>query len=499
MGRFNKSNSGVNKVKNYEGATAYKVTPEMELYSTVCTAMLQNKFYESTEDTVKRIRALIKKVKVDFAWNLAIYARKEMHMRSVPLVLAVELIKQGCGNSDKIAEVIDRADEITEILAYYKLANGNLKPIANSLKKGIAKAFRKFDEYQLAKYNRNNEIKLKDAMFLCHPKPTSEEEKELFNKLANDNLEVPYTWEVELSKAGKEDKSKKKVWEELIMSEKLGYMATMRNLRNFLEEEISDESIKKVGNYLSNEKAVKYSRQLPFRFLSAYRVLADENYGRCTYLMNKLEEAAKLSMSNIKGFDFDTKVLIACDVSGSMQQTISKRSVVQLYDIGLLLAMGLQNECENVTTGIFGNIWKVKNLPSNSILQNTMDLHRIEGEVGYATNGHKVIEWALEVEREFDKIMIFTDAQMWDTESSFSNNDPAAMQSAWSKYKKMFPNAKLYLFNLEAYGSFPLDIVSDKDVFLISGWSNKIFDVLNNLEKGESIIDKLGESIIDKL
>ncbi|MFC3160854.1 TROVE domain-containing protein [Chryseobacterium arachidis] len=46
----------------------------------------------------------------------------------------------------------------------------------------------------------------------------------------------------------------KNKWEELIFSNKLGYMATLRNLRNILEANVSPEAMNKVCNYLSDEK-----------------------------------------------------------------------------------------------------------------------------------------------------------------------------------------------------------------------------------------------------
>ena len=55
-------------------------------------------------------------------------------------------------------------------------------------------------------------ISLRDAMFLVHPKPKDDIQKEVFRKLANNELESPDTWEVQLS-AGKD---KKETWERLL-------------------------------------------------------------------------------------------------------------------------------------------------------------------------------------------------------------------------------------------------------------------------------------------
>lgn len=84
-------------------------------------------------------------------------------------------------------------------------------------------------------------------------------------------------------------------WEELIDSGKLGYMALLRNLRNILEAEVSADHILTVGKRLSSEKAVENSRQLPFRFLAAYRELSKTPSLYATMLMTALERAVQVS------------------------------------------------------------------------------------------------------------------------------------------------------------------------------------------------------------
>ena len=84
-----------------------------------------------------------------------------------------------------------------------------------------------------------------------------------------------------------------------------------------------------------------------------------------------------------------------------------------------------------------------------------------------------------------DKVMMFTDCQMWD-----SCGNKETVRKSWEKYKKIAPNAKLYLFDLAGYGSVPLDVV-EPDVFLIAGWSDRVFDILDALENGNSVIDEI--------
>ncbi|MDW3190760.1 MAG: TROVE domain-containing protein [Cytophagales bacterium] len=502
--RFNVSNKQKEKTYNYEGAVAYSKSETLELYSAVVTSSLSGDLYENAWDRLNRIIYLIDKVDPVFAAKLAIYAREEMHLRSIPLVLVAELSRIHRGDElvkKATARVIQRADEITELLAYYQLANSRsgekkLNKLSKQLQKGIASAFNKFDEYQFAKYNRKTEVTLRDALFLTHPKAASDEQQLLFNKIVNDELEVPYTWEVELSQVGQRPFTNPKnkasamtaKWEELIDSGKLGYMATLRNLRNFLEAGVQRSSIKKVAKLLGDPKQVKRSKQLPFRFLSAYRELEKLKLNHATYLMNSLEKAVMASAANIKGFGLDQRVLLAADVSGSMYSPVSYNSKVRCFDIGLVLSMLLASRSVNVVTGIFGSTWSEKNLSKKDILSNVRKLERLAGSVGYSTNGHRVIDALIATKREMDKVMFFTDLQMWD-----STYGGESLRASWTKYKRyVAPKAKLYLFDLMGHGNTPLSLKGN-DVYLIAGWSDKIFEVLDAIENGASAISCINQ------
>ena len=533
MSKFNTMIKEQTMTLNHEGAEAFRLSAEMELYTAVVTASLSDKFYETANERIKRIAELVGKCDARFVAQLAVYARREMNLRSVPLFLVVELAKHHSGDnlvSRTIEKVVLRADEIMELLHCYQWRNSQnttcteasapkkkLAKLSHQIQVGLQRAFNNFDEYQFAKYDRNNlEVKLRDALFIVHPKAKDDAQQKLFDKITSKTLETPYTWETELSALGQQefesDVDKQmaftKKWEELIDSGKLGYMAMLRNLRNFLENGISRESLTDVANRLSDEREVIRSKQFPFRFLSAYREVnrvenkktqvmfealqkaalattQDNGAEDKQLLLNALEKAVLATSNNIAGFDEHTRVLLACDVSGSMYSPISPKSSVKNYDIGLVLAMLLKNRCKNVVSGIFGDEWKLVNLPSTGILSNVEKMYEREGEVGYSTNGYKVIEYLNRENIVLDKVMMFTDCQMWDSYGNIHS-----IRKEWDKYKQIAPNAKLYLFDLSGYGTTPLNIIRD-DVTLIAGWSDRIFEMLEAIEKGSSAIEEI--------
>ena len=189
-------------------------------------------------------------------------------------------------------------------------------------------------------------------------------------------------------------------------------MAMLRNLRNFLINDVSKEVLEQVAERISDDNEVIRSKQFPFRFLSAYREIKSmekkktksheikkanlelkEHIDKKKLMLDALEKAVLATSQNIAGFDEHTRVLMACDVSRSMFCPISQKKSVKNYDIGLVLSMLLKNRCRIVLNGIFGSDWKVINLPSSNILNNVELMYERAGEVGYSTNGYKVIEY----------------------------------------------------------------------------------------------------------
>jgi len=215
MSKFNTKSTGT-KTTNLAGGEAFQESPELEFISILLTSFVQDQYYRSASDGINRVKALVKACDKEFCAKAAIYARNEFGMRSISHVVAGEIAKQVKGKEwtkrffDK---VVYRVDDITEILSYYM--GEYKKPLPNSLKKGLAKAFDKFNEYQLAKYRgEGKQLSLVDAVNLVHPSPFNGNADAL-KKLVNGELVSKDTWESELTKAGqnaesKEDKVEKK-------------------------------------------------------------------------------------------------------------------------------------------------------------------------------------------------------------------------------------------------------------------------------------------------
>jgi hypothetical protein len=315
-------------VFTHEGAPAFlHLTPLQALRRSVLSCLLwENEFYEDGQSIAARIEKLAEEVKVTELAALAIEAREKYNLRHVPLLLLCALAKRGVKSSivsETIFQTIQRADELTELCAIY-WRNGKV-PLSAQMKKGLARAFGKFNAYQLAKYNRDGQVKLRDVLRLVHAKPNAEQE-EVWKKLMNGTLESPDTWEVALSGGA----NKKETFTRLLLEKKLGYLALLRNLRNMQESGVDANLIR--GAILERRGADKV---LPFRFTAAARIVP--------MFEPELDAALLTGIMQMETLQGRTAILV--DVSGSMNERLSAKSDLTRRDAAATLASIFPGNC----------------------------------------------------------------------------------------------------------------------------------------------------------
>jgi len=301
----------------HEGGPSTKVPPLAQLRRLTMACMLwEDTFYVDGKTVADQIAEVCEKVKVQDLINLAVEVHQKGLLRHTPLFLIVKALKRKAKCIDAIDTICNRSDQMTELLTLY-WKNGRC-PIAKQLQKGLAKAFPKFDEYQLQKYNRDTPIKLRDVLFLSHAKPKDEAQKELWSRLISDTLKTPETWETKLS-AGED---KKESFEELLRKGKMGKLALVRNLRNMRAAGVPKELVR--------EHLLKKSRPiLPFQFLAAAKMVPQWE--------DIIDEGMLKTMEEHEKFEGFTIVLV--DVSGSMTNKISSKSDITHQDAAAALAI----------------------------------------------------------------------------------------------------------------------------------------------------------------
>jgi hypothetical protein len=380
-----------------EGARATRFTPEMELKRALMNCLLwEDQFYEDGVAIADRIRALVPKVAPAKVAQLAIEAREVMKLRHAPLLVIREMArseKHRALVAETLARVIQRPDEMTELLAIYwadvlgPIQQRKRQPVSAQVKKGLARALTKFDAYQLAKWDRDGAVRIRDVLFLVHAKPKDAEQAKVWKQLVDGELASPDTWEVSLS-AGK---SKRETFERLIAERKLGGLALLRNLRLMQTAQVPRETI------AGAIEAMRTDRILPYRFITAARYAPD--------FEPELEAAMLKSVKDHVRLPGRTRLLI--DVSGSMFATLSAQSEMTRAEAACGLAILAREICDEVEIFTFSN--EVVKVPPRRgfALRDAIISSQPHG-------GTYLGKAVTEIDRKGDRLIVFTDEQSHD-------------------------------------------------------------------------------------
>ena len=422
--------------RTHEGAPARQVSTELQLRRSVLACLLwESQFYEDGVEIAGRIAELVPKVAVEKVAGLAVEAREQMKLRHVPLLLVREMARHKTHRalvSETLARVIQRADELTEFVAIYW--KDGKAPLSGQVKKGLAAAFPKFDEYQLAKYDRGGPIKLPDVLFLSHAKPRDEAQAEVWKKLIAGSLTTPDTWEVALSSGA----DKREAWERLLRERKLGGLALLRNLRNVREVGVDEALV------VSAIRSMNTARVLPFRFLAAARYAPKWEEALEQAMLKCVAETEKLP----------GKTIILVDVSGSMTAPLSRRSEMQRTDAAYGLAVLLREIAEKV--GVYSFSDGLEEVPARRgfALRDAID----KSQAHSSTRLGKAVELLNHLE-DYDRLIVITDEQAHDTV-------PA-------------PRGKGYVINVASYKNG----VGYGKWTHIDGWSESVIEYIRAMEQ----------------
>jgi hypothetical protein len=467
------------KTTNLAGGEAYKESSELALVSLLLTSFVNNQFYRNAEQSLDELKALLSKVDPKFAAKAAIFARDEFGMRSITHALAGELTSHISGqdwSKDFYNKVVSRVDDMTEIMSYYVnyKTDKNKPKFPNSLKRGFAKAFDKFDGYQLAKYKgESKEFKLVDIVNLVHPVPT-EKNSEALKSLISGELKNTKTWESMLSQAGQNASNEEELgqlkadaWSELIQTRKIGYFALLRNLRNIISQ--APSVVDAACNLLIDESMIRRSKVLPFRFATAYEEIS--KLGSSTEVRKVLvaiNKALDVSIVNVPKFDGET--LVVMDVSGSMKGKPSE--IASLF--GAMIAK--VNNCDVMTFANHANYMSYN--PMDSVLTVRNGFH-------FSGGGTNFQDIFVKANKAYDRVIILSDMQGW-----IGYNTPTAQ---FTNYKKKFNCAPyVYSWDLQGYGTLQFP---ESKVFALAGFSDKVFDIMKMMEEDKRALYNRIDSI----
>ena len=501
---FNKPQQTVaaaTRTTNYEGGEAFEpADPRLALYKRTINQLLEGSFYESDDE---QLAAVVRRFDAtadedpEFVLKLAAYARQELYLRDIPQVLLVlaandERFKDDSPESlirEWAPAIIQRMDETATALAVHDQLVGGTAPWP--LRRGIEDALVAMaDAYTLGKYELSRrEVTLHDVFNRVHPEPVDDEQEALFERFMRGDLDdypdvdpvpSPNTWETVISERG----NTRDAWEMLIKDDAytLPIFASIRNLRNMIEAGVDEDTI---VAHLDLE-AVRHAPLYPFRYYQAYTALQDADVQAPT-VEQWLEDAIDVAVETVPGGFGDT--FVAVDLSGSMDHPLSANSTLRLKEIGTLFGAILADQGADV--GGFGDDFQTVPMHVDTpVLQRQDAVLAIDEDVGNSTNGWKALEYLREREEPIERVVVFTDMQIWDS-TPFTARGNQTVKAAFDAYRnEVSSDTALYLVDLASYG----DLVTPEgyeNVYNVSGWSEKVLSFIEHAENPKQVIDEI--------
>lgn len=481
MSKFNK-NISTQMVDSYEGGKVFEKNPLEEWMNALFSSYLTDKFYES-EDTqtarfIELTNQIIAKYGASFAAKAAVFARKELGMRSVSQLTAAILNEYQFENKRHFfSQIVNRPDDVAEIFAAIEAFDDKR---SHAAVRGFGDYLSSLGDYHIGKYKmKGKQYNMFDLINITHA------HSESIDKYKAGTLEAPDTWEVKISTSDDKDQE----WCYLLQEDKLGYLALIRNLNNILEAVDPtktgqfDDSI--IVDYLvpqiTNVDKIRKSLVFPYQIYNAYRNLKVRNFA----VIAALDTAFRIACDNMP--EFAGKTAIVLDVSGSMDSTISSKSVISLKEIGACYAVAIWLKNPNVDIIKFGNYAKNANLNPLDNTFSCIEKLVVNDNCGFGTNVTPVYEDFLNY-HFYDRIFLISDMQIMNHYSywyGYANSGKTCFNEYCAKYGN---NTHMYSFDLANYNT-QTDNPGNPHVHLMTSLTDKVVSMIPYVENGKKLFD----------
>lgn len=478
MAKFNEKIRTAPNATSYEGGMSYEKNPAEEWLNFLFSSYLEDSFYEKSGTQIDRFLALTTRMVADygpeFVAKAALFARKELGMRSVSQVVAAILsILKFEDKRTFFRNYCTRPDDVSEIFSILDCFNAKR---SHALVRGCGDYLSTLSPYTLGKYKlaRKN-YNMYDLINITHA------HSDAIDAYKNGTLEAPDTWEVAISTADRSTRGSE--WKRLVEEKKLGYLALIRNLRNILAVEGIDRIW--IEEYLcpaiKNTYSIQKSMVFPYQIYSAYKNMGSNNPA----VIHALEQAFMIALSNMPKLAGDTLVIL--DVSGSMNSSISAKSSMTIREVGAVYAMCILLASEKSDVIKFATNAKKFKFDLNDNL-----FHQIE-KLGAAENlGYGTELWCAYncVDRKYDRIMLISDMQIMDNGSYWYGKSAI---TSYKNYCKQYGRTPIYSFDLGNYHT-QTDNPNNPDVYLCTSLSEETLRFIALLEDGENIVDYINNN-----
>lgn len=510
---------------NLAGGKAYSLSDKQAVAQYAVTGTFNGTFYASADEHLKTIQGLLKNVDPKFIAQLAVYARTSAHMKDMPAFLLADLSTKDIALFKKTFPlVVDNSKLLRNFVQIMRSGVTGRKSLGSAPKKAIKAWFDARTDEQLFNDSVGNDPSLVDVIKMVHVKANTPSRDALFKYLMSFDVKTSeylpsVIKELEAFKLNPTELDAPKVsfqmltslplsekhWKKIAQDAK--WQMTRMNLNTFARHGVFNDSkmVDTVASRLKNEKFIKDAKVFPYQLFAAYKTADTSKVP--TKVVNALQDAIEVAVSNVPSFGGNKKVFVGVDISGSMACAITGNrgtatSTILCNQVAALFAASILKANEdNCEVFQFDTHCKpmTKLNARDSIMTN---IEKIAFNGG-GTDCSSVIRYLNDHKSKGDLVIIISDNMSWVDHAGYSRygapgQAATPMATAWHSFKTRNPGAKLVCLDLVPQTH--VQVKPSADVLYVGGFSDSVFDVIgsfveNSKNDPDFFVNKIQEAV----
>jgi len=502
---------------NAAGGVAYTSSSKEALARYAATGCLSNTYYVKAEDHLDNDIALAKECESEYIAKLAIFARKEGHMKDMPALLMAILASRGDNGRAALRSAFPVAIDngrmvrnFVQIMRSGKLGRKSLGTGPRNLVRGFFE--RNAPNWLFRQLAVGQEPSGADIIKMVHPKPASPEHESLFGYMIGNGSSDKRTkaWKnlpplVHQFEEWKADRSKEPpaVPFQLLTAQPLTaeqWVTIFRNgqwhfIRMNLNTAIRRGALKAdpgladfIADRLRDEDVIRKARVMPYQLLAAYKHVSSDIPRK---IVDALHDALEIAVDNVPVVEGRTLVVV--DVSGSMSCPVtgygsSKASKVRCVDVAALFSAAILRKNREamvlpVDTQVHSDF---KPEPRNTVMT---EAERLAGYGGGGTALGVAFEHANRRKMKVDHVVIISDQESWADHAYLagwgSRATGTGLMNEWESLRSRNPGAKLVAINIVPGQTSQLT-EGHPEILHVAGWNDSVFKVTASFLAGDS-------------
>ena len=502
------SNRGVTlpatDTRNNAGGKAYALDAKTALAQFAVTGCFNNTFYVAADQQLDTVLDLANQVDNLFLAKLAVYARKQAHMKDMPaLLLALlasrdqELFKQA------FAQVIDNGLMLRNFVQIMRSGVTGRRSLGSLPKRLVQNWINNSSDRSLLNASVGNQPSLADVIKMTRPKPASIERETFYGYLIGKPVDAKLLPDcVQALEAFKQSSAKDLTlpdvdfrlltalplqpehWVQIARNAK--WQMTRMNLNTFARHGVfgKREMVKLIARRLADEALVKNAKAFPYQLMTAYK-MADAAVP--DKVRDALQDAMEVALGNVPVVA--RNVVVCPDTSGSMGQSVTgyragATSVVRCVDVAALISAAiLATHPDALALPFDTQVHGVRLNRRDTVMTNASRLAALGGG---GTDCSAPLRWINQHRTAVDVVIMVSDNESWfdpnDKRYSWQAQRATAVMREWSQIKQRNPQAKLVCIDLVPNSH--TQACNSEDVLNVGGFSDAVFTVMEQFIQG---------------